>query len=67
MAAIEDILAETSSAQAPWVVIDGNNKESARIAALEAVANALEAAVPMTAPEADPEVEALAKVAFAKD
>jgi hypothetical protein len=45
-------------------VIDGNNKKAARIAALTAVAEALEAACPPKPPEADPEVQRLARGAF---
>jgi hypothetical protein len=48
-------------------VIDGGDKKAARIAALTAVADALEAAVPMEPPKIDPDVEALARKAFGKD
>ena len=64
LAAAEEMFAHTNTSWAPWTVIDGNNKKSARIAALTAVADALEAAVPMTPPEADPEILALAREAF---
>lgn len=67
MAATEEMLARTNSAAAPWTVIDGNNKKSARIAALTAVADALESGVPMSPPKALPEIEALARKAFGKD
>jgi polyphosphate kinase 2 (PPK2 family) len=59
-----DMFAQTNTRWAPWHVIDGNNKKSARIAALTAIADALERAVPMTPPPASPEVEALAREAF---
>jgi polyphosphate kinase 2 (PPK2 family) len=62
--AAEEMFAHTGTPWAPWRVIDGNNKKAARIAALTAVADALEAAVPMTPPEAAAEVEALAKKAL---
>ena len=62
--AVEEMFAYTSTPWARWQVIDGNNKKAARIAALTAVAEALEAAVPMTPPEAAPEVEAAARKAF---
>jgi polyphosphate kinase 2 (PPK2 family) len=62
--AIEDMFAHTDTAWAPWAAIDGNNKKAARIAALTAVAERLEAAVPMTPPEADPDILALAREAF---
>jgi polyphosphate kinase 2 (PPK2 family) len=62
--AIADMFAHTDTSWAPWAVIDGNNKKAARIAALTAVAERLEAAVPMTPPEPDPEILALAREAF---
>ena len=64
LAAAQDMFECTNSRWAPWTVIDGNNKKAARIAALTAVAEALEAACPPKAPEADPEVEKLAREAF---
>ncbi|TFI60178.1 polyphosphate kinase [Sphingomonas parva] len=65
--AYREMFARTDTRWAPWIAIDGNNKKAARIAALAAVADALEAAVPMSPPEADPKVEALAREAFGKD
>ena len=62
--AAHDMLERTDTRWAPWTVIDGNNKKSARIAALTAVAEALEAACPPKPPEADPEVADLAREAF---
>jgi polyphosphate kinase 2 (PPK2 family) len=67
LAATEEMFAQTGTPWAPWRVIDGNNKKAARIAALTAVAEALEAAVPMDPPRAEPEVEALARKAFGSD
>ena len=67
LAATEDMLEKTNTRWAPWTVIDGNNKKAARIAALTAVADALEAAIPMKPPSADPAVAALAEAAFGKD
>jgi len=67
LAAAKEMFAHTDTPWAPWRVIDGNNKKAARIAALTAVADALEAAVPMKPPEADPEVEKLAREAFRND
>jgi polyphosphate kinase 2 (PPK2 family) len=61
LAATAEMFAHTNTSWAPWTLIDGNNKKSARIAALTAVADALEAAVPLTPPEADAEVMALAR------
>src|SRR3954447_14670620 len=64
LAAAEEMFARTDTRWAPWTVIDGGDKKAARIAALTAVADALEAAVPMDPPKAGPEVEALARKAF---
>ncbi len=64
LAAMADMFAQTDTRWAPWKVIDGNDKKAARIAALTHVADVLEAAVPMTPPEASAEVEALAAHAF---
>ena len=62
--AMAEMFAQTDTRWAPWRVIDGNNKKSARIAALTAVADALEKAVPMEPPPASAELEALARKAF---
>ena len=43
LAAIKDMFERTDTRWAPWTVIDGNDKKAARIAALTAVADALEA------------------------
>ena len=59
--AYDEMFQRTNTRWAPWTVIDGNNKKAARIAALTAVAHALEAAVPAKPPAADPAVEALAR------
>lgn len=63
-AAIRDMFAHTDTPLAPWTVIDGNNKKSARIATLTAVADALERHVPVEPPPASPEIEALGRAAF---
>lgn len=63
-AAIHDMFKHTSTRHAPWTVIDGNNKKSARIATLTAIADALEKNVSMKPPPAPPEVEALGREAF---
>jgi AMP-polyphosphate phosphotransferase len=62
--AAQDMLERTDTRWAPWKVVDGNNKKAARIAALAAVAEALEAACPPRPPEADPDVARLAREAF---
>ena len=64
LAAAQDMFERTDTRWAPWTIIDGNNKKSARIAALTAVAEALETACPPTPPEADAEVGRLAREAF---
>ncbi len=62
--AMHDMFARTNTKVAPWHVIDGNSRKAARIAALTCIAEALEGHVPMTMPEADPAVIALAREAF---
>jgi polyphosphate kinase 2 (PPK2 family) len=64
LAAAHDMFEHTSTRWAPWTVLDGNNKKAARIAALTAIAAALEVSCPPAPPEADTEVQALAKAAF---
>ncbi len=65
--AMHDMFARTDTRWAPWIVIDGNDKKAARIAALSAIAARLELAVPMTPPPLDPELEKIAKKALRKD
>jgi AMP-polyphosphate phosphotransferase len=67
LAAISDMFAHTDTRWAPWTVIDGNNKKAARIAALNAVADALEKRVPMDPPELGPDVAATARKAFGEN
>ncbi|MBO9726981.1 MAG: polyphosphate kinase, partial [Novosphingobium sp.] len=62
--AMHDMFAHTDTKNAPWIVIDGNDKKAARIAALTAIADALEKQVPMDPPKLDPEVEKVAKKAL---
>ena len=62
--AMADMFKQTDTRWAPWSVIDSNNKKAARIAALTRVADVLEAAVPMTPPDGDPEFEAMARKAL---
>ena len=64
LAAMDEMFAQTNTRWAPWKVIDGNNKKAGRIAALTHIAEALEAAVPMTPPDLDPAVVKLAGKAF---
>ena len=64
LTAYAEMFERTDTRWAPWTVIDGNNKKSARIAALTAVAEAMEDAVPAKPPELPAEIEALARHAF---
>jgi AMP-polyphosphate phosphotransferase len=64
LAAMHDMFEHTNTRWAPWHVINGNDKKSARLAVLTAVAERLEAAVPMGAPKVDPDVAKLAKRDF---
>jgi AMP-polyphosphate phosphotransferase len=64
--AYSDMFERTDTRWAPWCVIDGNDKKSARIAALTYIADRLEAGVSMKPLDADPEVVALAEAAFGK-
>ena len=63
--AMAEMFRRTDTRWAPWHVIDGNNKKAARIAALTAIADRLEANIDMTPPELDPEVEKIARKALA--
>ena len=58
---MEDMFRATDTRWAPWAVIDGNDKKAARIAALTAIADQLEARVPMTPPPLDPELEKIVR------
>lgn len=59
--ALADMFAHTDTRWAPWTAIDGNDKKSARIAALAAVADALAAVLPKKPPPASSEMEKLKK------
>jgi polyphosphate kinase 2 (PPK2 family) len=62
--AIGEMFERTNTKHAPWTVIDGNNRKAGRIAALTAIADQLEAKVPMAPPAIDPEFEAMARAAL---
>ena len=62
--AMHDMFAQTDTRWAPWKVVDGNNKKSARIAAMTHIAETLEAALPEELPEADPDLAEMAREAF---
>ncbi|HEX7874756.1 MAG TPA: polyphosphate kinase [Sphingobium sp.] len=55
---------KTDTKHAPWIVIDGNDRKAGRIAALTAIAEALERHVPMKPPPVDEAVVKLAQEAF---
>ena len=58
--AVKDMLELTDTRWAAWRAIDGNDKKSARIAALGAVAEAMAGALSAGPPEIRPEMEQLA-------
>lgn len=62
--ALDDMLAQTDTRWAPWRIIDANNKKSARISALNYIADRLEAHVPMKAPDLDPALLDMARDAL---
>jgi AMP-polyphosphate phosphotransferase len=64
--AMDEMFRKTDTKVAPWIVIDGNDKKAARIAALTAIADRLEAHVPMEPPKLNPEVVKAARKAFGK-
>lgn len=57
--ATEEMLEKTDTVHAPWTVISGNHKKSARVAALNAVADRLELGVDLSPPPVNPEIERL--------
>ncbi|MCU6452483.1 polyphosphate kinase [Sphingomonas sp. A2-49] len=65
--AMHDMFARTDTGGAPWTVVNGNDKKAARIHALTAVADALEARVDMTPPSLDPELKRVARTALGLD
>ena len=58
--AIHGMFAHTDTAKCPWLVIDGNRKKPARIAALTHIVERLELAIPMDPPKPDPAIDGLA-------
>lgn len=59
--AYADMFDRTDTGAAPWTIIDGNNKKSARIAALTAIADRLEQNIDMAPLPLDPDLLALAE------
>ena len=64
LAAYADMFDRTDTRWAPWTVIDGNSKKTARIAALSHIATVLEKKTIRDAPDPDPAIVALAHEAF---
>ncbi len=64
--AMDEMFSRTNTRWAPWTVIDGNNQRAARIAALETLAEQLEAKVPMEPPALDTDLVALAEKALGR-
>jgi hypothetical protein len=58
---MNEMFGATDTRWAPWTLIDGNDKQSARIAALTAIADQLESKVPMDPPPLDPELERIVR------
>jgi polyphosphate kinase 2 (PPK2 family) len=66
LAATKDMFDLTDTRWAPWRVIDGNDKKSARVAALTAVADAMAKALPAKPPAPRPELEQKARALLQK-
>jgi AMP-polyphosphate phosphotransferase len=66
LSAMEEMFDRTDTPDATWTLIDGNDKKAARIAALSAVADQLEANVSLTPPTGDPELKKLMEFAFTR-
>ncbi|MEO1045477.1 MAG: polyphosphate kinase [Pseudomonadota bacterium] len=64
LAAMADMFARTDTRWAPWAVFDANNKKAARIAVMTHIAEQLETAVPDGFDALDPELVAMAELAF---
>jgi polyphosphate kinase 2 (PPK2 family) len=55
-AAIEEMLARTSTKAAPWTLVAGNDKKHARIAAITEIVERLSAGVDLSPPRLDPAI-----------
>jgi polyphosphate kinase 2 (PPK2 family) len=64
LTAISDMFERTHTEIAPWVIVNGNKKKAARLAALRVVYTSLRSAVLPEPPEPSREVLTLAKAAF---
>lgn len=63
-AAWDEMFKQCDTRWAPWRIIEGNDKRSCRIAALSAVANAFEKAMPSEPPREDEQIAILARQRF---
>jgi polyphosphate kinase 2 (PPK2 family) len=63
-AAVEDMVARTSTAVAPWHVVPAEDKKHARIAALELITGVLAKGVDLSPQPLDEEAKALARALF---
>jgi len=64
LTAMEEMFDQTHTPASPWIIINGNIKKTARIAALQAVYNRLSLTTPSEPPEASEEVMKLARHTF---
>lgn len=62
--AAEDMFARTHTPYAPWTIIDGEHKKTARIAALTHVADRLADGLDLSPPPLSPDIAKLARAAF---
>lgn len=63
--AYADMFAHCHTRWAPWTIVDGNHKKTARLTALRAIADQLSAGLDITPLPLDPELDRLAALAFA--
>ena len=66
-AAVEEMLARTSTRRAPWAVIAGNDKKHARIESLKTIVERLGKGVDLAPPPLDERTRAAALEAFGRD
>jgi polyphosphate kinase 2 (PPK2 family) len=64
LAATADMFENTHTEVAPWTIINGNKKKSARLAVLRTVYDGLRSTIPPEPPEASAEVMRLASSTF---
>jgi polyphosphate kinase 2 (PPK2 family) len=62
--AMQDMFEHCNTHWSPWIVIDGNDRKAARIAAITTIVERMESFIPMDMPDADPAVIELARQAF---